>query len=389
MNNKLESYGKYVRYGILTLVVGSLLLLAYKIIDNGPYLLNQIWQVISGFMHIISPIVYAFILAYLLYGPVIFVEKNLFKLWRKKEPTKKAKGLIRLLSIVTIFAFVVLLIITIINYIIPPFVDNVKILIHSIPDFQEKVMIWIKEMTEYLGKLDIDVMSNGKLMLHIQDILVSIGQNILNGITSFIGQLSTFVIDAVITVILAFYFLKDKEKLFAAIDKFGTIVCSPKVKSNIKIFFKDLDDIVGKFLVGTIFACFIVGLASTALMLIIKHPFAVLIGVGAGLTNIIPYVGPIIGATLAFVLGVFTSLELGITGAVLLLLYQQVDGNLIQPKIVGDQVGVAPVWILIAVLIGGSYFGGLGMIISVPIAGLIAVYIDRIYKRKMARVSKE
>lgn len=98
--------------------------------------------------------------------------------------------------------------------------------------------------------------------------------------------------------------------------------------------------------------------------------------------NIIPYVGPIIGAALAFGLGIFSSLGLGVSGAILLLLYQQIDGNFVQPKIVGDKVGLIPVWILIAVLIGGSYFGAIGMILSIPVAGLIRIYFNRYAKYK-------
>lgn len=203
--------------------------------------------------------------------------------------------------------------------------------------------------------------------------------------TRTIFSFSSFVIDLVVSVILTFYFLKDKEKLFAMISKFGTIVCTPKVKKSIIEFVKTLDDVVGRYLLGTILDSFIVGVVPVILMLLIKQPFAILIGVAAGFTNVIPCVGPIVGSGLAFGLGIFSSLGLGVLGAVLLLLYQQIDGNIIQPKIVGDQVGLMPMWILISVLIGGSYFGGIGMIASVPAAALIGVYLDRIYKRKMSK----
>ncbi|MGL5675664.1 MAG: AI-2E family transporter [Cellulosilyticaceae bacterium] len=389
MFEKIKNYRKFIGYGFLVVFVGSLLMLSYKVIDNGPYLLGQVAKMIVEFLDIISPIIYAFIFAYLLYVPMMFIETNIFKLFKNKKLSKKAKGSIRLVSSISIFIIVILLIVTIINYIVPPFINNVKILLHSIPDFEQQITLWLKEVAEYLDTLNIDYTSNGQLMIELKNILLSVGQSILNGLTSWVGNLGGFVVDTVVTVILTFYFLLDKEKLFGAIDKLGTIICTPKVKVAIKGFFKDLDDIVGKFLVGTIFASFIVGVISTILMLLIKHPFAILIGVAAGLTNVIPYVGPIIGSGLAFVLGIFTSLELGITGAVLLLLYQQVDGNVIQPKIVGDKVGLAPVWILMAVLIGGSYFGGLGMIISVPTAALISVYMDRLYKRVRAKEKVE
>ncbi len=378
----MEAYKKYIIYGITAVLAGTLLILSGQVIANGPYLFSRFTEAIISFLDIISPVIFAFIWAYLLYIPVIYTDKLLHKLTKIDAQNERANGLIRLLSIVLVLATVLAVVVAAINYIIPPLAENLSILIQSLPAFTGKMSEWIGELTRYLNELNIDYTSNGELMGQINNLLLQLGQGFINWLTQFVAGFSTFVVDSVITIILTFYFLKDKERMFSAIDKLGTVVCSPSVKKGIKVFFKDLDDIVGKFLVGTILSCIIVGIISTGLMLLIGHPFAIIIGVGAGITNIIPYVGPIMGAGLAFGLGVFTSLELGILGAVLLLLYQQVDGNMIQPKIVGDKVGVAPVWILIAVLIGGSYFGGLGMIIAVPMAGLLGVYIDRLYKRK-------
>ncbi|MEG2545657.1 MAG: AI-2E family transporter, partial [Niameybacter sp.] len=193
---------------------------------------------------------------------------------------------------------------------------------------------------------------------------------------------SGVVIDVIATLILTFYFLKDKERLFAAIDRFGDVIFSPTIKRYVRVVVEDINEILGGFIVGTIFAGMIVGAISTGLMLMIGHPFAVLIGTVAGITNMIPYVGPLVGAVLALVLGLLDSVSLGVTGCILLLLYQQIDGNFIEPKVVGDKIGLPPVWILIVVIIGGSYYGGVGMILSAPVAALIKVYIDRAYEYK-------
>ncbi|MGL4362632.1 MAG: AI-2E family transporter [Cellulosilyticaceae bacterium] len=383
MFEKMKGYKNIVAIGIMTIVVGCVLFLGYQCIDNGLVLIKWMYGGVSRFFNVISPILWAFLWAYLLYMPMIFIERNILKLWKRKNLGKRGLAWIRVLSVALVFCFVILMLTTIINFLVPPFVSNIEKFIVSIPQFEKQVAIWMKEFTEYLDTLNLDYSSGGQLMGYINDVMLSVGQGILGGITGFVSQLSGFVVDAVVTIILTFYFLKDKDKLFRAIDKFGTLIFSKKVKSYIKHFLIDIDDIVGKFLVGSIFASIVVGIISTILMIIIGHPFAVLIGVAAGITNVIPYVGPIIGAGLAFVLGAFSSVKLGVLGAVLLLLYQQVDGNVIQPKIVGDKVGIAPVWILMAVLVGGSYFGGVGMIISIPIAGLISVYIDRMYRYKI------
>lgn len=388
MLDKLKAYKNYFLLGSLAVIVGSILIVVFKTVDNAPNLVATIWGYIKDFFGIISPVINAFIAAYLLYYPVMYIEKWLTRGFDKLLPKRnkeKSKGSIRLISVTMMFLIVIGLIVTIINFIIPPLVENIRILIQSVPKFEAQFNVWMKELTQFLGTLNIDMTNNISLFNYLKDFVINAGQVLINGLGGFIASFSSFVIDLVVTVILTFYFLKDKERLFAMVSKFGTIICTPKVKQDIIDFVKTLDEVVGKYLLGTILDSFIVGVVSVILMLMIKHPFAILIGVAAGITNVIPYVGPIVGSGLAFGLGVFSSLGLGIAGAVLLLLYQQIDGNIIQPKIVGDQVGLLPVWILISVLIGGSYFGGIGMIASVPVAALIGVYLDRIYKRKISR----
>ena len=202
--------------------------------------------------------------------------------------------------------------------------------------------------------------------------------------TGMITNVASFFIHLVATIILTFYFLKDKESILKTIDKIATITLSSKIKKRVKYFLKDLHEVFGNFILGQLLDALIVGIASTILLLIIGHPFALLIGFIAGITNVIPYIGPIIGAALALILGIFTSVKLGVLGGVLLIIYQQIDGNFVQPKILGDSVGLAPVWIFIAILIGGSYFGAFGMILSVPLVALLKRYLERcLIKRQL------
>lgn len=192
-----------------------------------------------------------------------------------------------------------------------------------------------------------------------------------------ITNVATFCLNLFATLILTFYFLKDKETIFDVIDKVATITLNPSIKIKLKHFINDVHRIFGGFVLGQILDALLVGTASTILLLIIGHPFALLIGFIAGVMNVIPYIGPMIGASLAIILGLFTNIKLGLLGAALLIIYQQIDGNFIQPKILGDSTGLAPVWIFIAILIGGNYFGTVGMILSVPVLALIKLYMSR------------
>ena len=386
MIDKLKKDKFYIKYGIIIIFIAIVVVLTVKTITHGEEILHWTIRSINRFIYIITPVIYAFLIAYLLYQPIKFIEKYLNKrISSKNKKNKDYSRLVRALSISIVFIVTIIILIIVYNYLIPPILQNIKNIIASLPEFQEKLIMWVNEAVERLNSKNIDIENTGKLSKEIIDRIGVISEKILGGIVSVLSNLSSFLVNFVVTVILVIYFLIYKEVLVRQIRKVRDVLLPKSVGTAVTIFLHDLDNIVGRFLVGEILDSTIVGIVSTVLLLIIKHPFAVLIGFIAGITNVIPYVGPIIGAALAFFFGIFTSIPLGVMGAVLLLLYQQIDGNLVQPKIVGDQIGLSPVWILIAVLIGGSYFGALGMILSMPVAGLMRVYLNRYARYKNER----
>ncbi len=378
MIDKLKNDKFYIKYGIIIIFIAIVVVLTVKTITHGEEVLHWIIRAIKRFISIIAPVIYAFLIAYLLYQPIKFIEKYLNKkISSKNRKNKDYNRLIRTLSISIVFIVTIIVLIMVYNYLIPPILQNIKNIIASLPEFQEKLIIWVNEAVERLNSKNIDIENTGKLSKEIIDKIAVISEKILGSVVSVLSNLSSLLVNFVVTVILVIYFLIYKESLVRQVRKIRDVLLPKRIGTALTVFLHDLDNIVGRFLVGEILDSTIVGIVSTILLLIIKHPFAVLIGFIAGITNVIPYVGPIIGAALAFFFGIFTSVPLGVMGAVLLLLYQQIDGNLVQPKIVGDQIGLSPVWVLIAVLIGGSYFGALGMILSMPVAGLMRVYLNR------------
>ena len=304
------------------------------------------------------------------------------------DKIKKYNKLIRFISVLIMLGVVVILLILVYNFLIPPMLRSINEIIHSLPEFQAQLRTWTNELVQQLNSKNINVQNTGHLSGDIIDKVGVVAQGVLNTVFSLFSNLSSIVLDTVVTIILTVYFLIDRERLIYQLRRIRDVLFPPRIGRGISIFIHDLDDIVGGFLVGEVLDSIIVGIVSALLLLLIRHPFAILIGAIAGVTNIIPYVGPIIGAALAFFFGIFTSIPLGIAGAVLLLLYQQIDGNFVQPKIVGDKIGLSPVWVLIAVLIGGSYFGALGMILSMPFAGLLRIYFNRYsdYKRLKGKI---
>lgn len=389
MIDKLKSNKLYIKYGVIIIFIAIVAVLAVKIIAYWDFILDFLVLEVSEFFSIIAPILYAILLAYLLYQPIKYIDKFLYNCFNsKKDKIKKYNKLIRFISVLIMLGVVVILLILVYNFLIPPMLRSINEIIHSLPEFQAQLRTWTNELVQQLNSKNINVQNTGHLSGDIIDKVGVVAQGVLNTVFSLFSNLSSIVLDTVVTIILTVYFLIDRERLIYQLRRIRDVLFSPRIGRGISIFIHDLDDIVGGFLVGEVLDSIIVGIVSALLLLLIRHPFAILIGVIAGVTNIIPYVGPIIGAALAFFFGIFTSIPLGIAGAVLLLLYQQIDGNFVQPKIVGDKIGLSPVWVLIAVLIGGSYFGALGMILSMPFAGLLRIYFNRYsdYKRLKEKI---
>lgn len=388
MIEKLKKNKMYIKYGVFIIFIAIIVVLTIKTITYGEVMVSFVIVQFKRFLDIISPIIYAILLAYLLYEPMKFIEKNIYKIINDKRKEKYSK-LIRLLSILLVFLLVILGLVLIYNFLIPPIINNVKDVVNSLPEVEKQMKEWFGEIISNLSNKNITLESAGNLSGDIVNKVGLMADKILNVTINVVSGLSSVVVNFIVTIILTIYFLIDKERLVYQMKRLRDVLLPHRVGRALTIFLLDLDNIVGRFIVGEILDSVIVGVVSTILLLIIRHPFAVLIGVIAGVTNIIPYIGPVIGAALAFFFGIFTSLPLGIIGAILLLLYQQIDGNFVQPKIVGDKIGLSPVWILIAVLIGGSYFGPIGMILSMPVAGLLKVYFNRYSEYKKRSIYSE
>ena len=377
MFDKLKINKKYLNIGLITLMIGVLLLFVYQVSRHSVDIFLFFKNLFFNFLAVISPIIYAFIISYILYRPLLFIEHYFKKLWDKWTKLSLSPKTYRLISLLILVIIVFGTITLLIKSIVPPLFQNLLTIGEDIPNFQTILTEWLSKLAPYFKSIHITDNQIHQLTTYITGFLSGFLTKIFASGTGMVTNVATFFINLFATLILTFYFLKDKESIFIAIDKIATVTLSINTKLKIKRFLKDVHEIFGGFILGQLLDALIVGIASTILLLIIGHPFALLIGFIAGITNVIPYIGPIIGAVLAFILGLFTSVKLGLLGALLLIIYQQIDGNFVQPKILGESVGLAPVWIFMAILIGGNYLGAFGMILAVPIVALLKLYIER------------
>ena len=193
-----------------------------------------------------------------------------------------------------------------------------------------------------------------------------------------VKTLGSNLVNILLGMIISFYLLKDMDyfkKLTS--DGFDLLFKSTSNKKT-RLFIEDVDNVVSKFIRGQLLDGIIVGILSSIGLWIIGLDFPVLIGMTAGIANVIPYFGPIIGSVPAVIVGLLSGSPIKALFAVLVLLgIQQVDGAIIAPKIVGESVGLHPVFIILSIIIGGAYFGLLGMLLAVPAAGILKLLFLR------------
>ncbi len=373
----------------LIFIMILILLIAYKAFDYIP----AAWENTKNFtlkvVDIATPITIAVVMSYILKPLVNLVDRIYLKLFykmKKDDPidklSKKQFSRIRLLTVLTVLVVLGSLVVILFMFILEPFINSVKSLIKELPAF-------VTTAANFLNNLEIDPKVVSEITQKVNQFLNTNLANLLNTsvvtLTSFISNTGIFIFNFLIAVILSVYILRDKEKIGRFFGTLIDIIFSENFSKKFKNFAVDFDKIFSGYFTGVIVDAMFVGFCSFALTAIIKNPYSVIIGVLAGVSNVIPYFGPLIGALGALILGLPSGLTTALLGFILLILFQQIEGNLIQPKILGDFVGLPPLVVIICIIVGGGLFGIVGIILSLPTVGVISLY----YKRYLEKINKE
>ena len=212
--------------------------------------------------------------------------------------------------------------------------------------------------------------------------------SIANMVTSGVTTAVTYVFNAVIGLLIMVYLLNCKERLFAICRKIVAATCGQKRKDRLYEFADIVNETFIGFIVGRIIDSFIIGVITYVALRIFNIPFAVMISMIVGVTNVIPFFGPFIGAVPSIILLMLEDPKSALYFAIIIIVIQQLDGNVIGPKVVGNAIGISSFWVLIAVLVGGGLFGFAGMAFGVPVFAVIYRYIDKITTRSLKNKDK-
>ncbi len=356
----------------------------YKTLDN----FNDITMWIGNLISILMPFLMGILLSYLLYIPCRTIEK-LYKKAKPKFINKRARGL----SVITVFILLVLVIAMAINLIIPALSRSVMELASDLPGYYQNAINFVNNLPEdsLVKKIDVQDIITKLQQIDITKILSL--ENISTYIKGVMGVAST-IFSIFVSLIMSVYFLLERREILRFFNRLTKALFKKETCKNISKYFSKANDIFFKFISSQVIDAIIVGIVVSIALKILGVKYWVLLGFMIGLFNIIPYFGAIVGVAVASIITVFTGgLNQALWMLVIVIILQQIDANIINPRIVGNALKISPILVIFSVTLFGAYFGVLGMFLAVPIIAVIKLLVNdfieaRIEKKKTERIEE-
>lgn len=313
-------------------------------------------------MKILSPFFIAIVIAYVIYPLVIRLER---------------KGIKRGVAVIAIYAFIALALIFAAVFIMPHILNNAKELFYTLPHITSKYQ---DIFNSYISKIETSKWPPEIKNLifseinHGTDFIQSYASKAMKKSLTAVASSIAILLNVVLSMIIAYYFLKDTEGI-----KKSTLLIAPKRMRNTLISTgRELNAIVTHFIQGQLLTALIVGTLETLGLYIVNVKYPFILGVIGGVANIIPYFGPLLGAIPAVAVALLQSPAKAVLTVLVFVIVQQIDNAFISPKIIEGKLGLHPVTTIVAVLIGGEFFGIIGMLLGVPVTAMLKVILKRI-----------
>lgn len=372
------------KISIYLFFVAAALILFEKIIGNLPGIGGSITTATDYLKSLCLPFIMGFAIAYVMNPLMKFFERLLKKCGSFFERRPKTT---RTLAILINYTIIIGGTVWIVIYLLPEIRDSIMAFATNISVYSEAMNMRIQTIFDQIDFIDSKDVNNviNRILTPIKDISEN-APEILETLASNIYVFGRVTLQFVMAIFIAFYMLLDKERFGKKVHK-GIYAFTSREKAE--RFLKNIHRVhllFQNFIVGKAIDSLIIGILAMIGLTIIKAPFPLILSLIIGVTNMIPYFGPFIGAIPAILITLLIDPPLAIVIGIFILILQQFDGNYLGPKILGNSVDLSPLWIILAVLIGGAVMGPLGMFIGVPIFATIKTfggeYINRKYEKK-------
>ncbi len=365
-----QKYMSICRYALFVIFSGILL---YIIASHG----GQTIAFLKNMIHVLTPFLIGVLIAYFL-NPLV---ARIDGLLQKRVAKGRVPRVTVILSIVMAYVIVLGFIIAAFVFVVPQVGASIRELTEKVPGMYDSIARELGHLEERFPELEkqfpaINWDDFNKQLASTVPNLVAYGTNVVSSIVPMVYSFSVSIVKLVINLLLGLFisiymiYSKDsfryeaKRVVYALFpEEKGDVVCTT---------FRECNDIFGAFLISKAIDSLIIGCLCCILMTILGLPYAVLLSVIVGITNMIPYFGPFVGAVPGVLIYLCIDWELALVFAIMILALQQFDGLILGPRLLGQSTGLSPIWVIFAITVGGAYFGFVGMFIGVPVVAVIA-----------------
>ncbi len=363
MGELKKNFAKWIYWFLFAVCV----IIVYNILGN----FSQVTSAIGNFFSIISPFLMGMLIAYILYIPASGIEKKLRKS-KLKLVSKRARGL----SVLIAYIIAIIAIVIIMNVVLPVVIDSIVELVNNFQGYYSKILEDYSNLPEdsFIKSEQVNQILNSIKNINLADYInVERIMEYAKGAISIV----TSVFDAFVTIVVSIYALLERDNIMKFAKRVTYTIFGENTSKSIGKYFDSTNHIFFKFLSSQIIDAIIVGILITVALSIMKIKYAVLIGFMIGLFNIIPYFGAIVAVAVSILITFITGgLSQTIWMSIVVIILQQIDANIINPKIVGNSLEISALLIIFAVTVGGAYFGILGMFLAVPVATVLKILIN-------------
>ena len=351
-----------------TLIVA--IVIVYKVLDN----FTGIGEWLSNLIKVIKPFLMAILVAYLLYIPCRKIEG----VYRK---SKLLKNKARSLAVATTYILVILIVVLLMNILIPMLSESITDLASNLPGYYDSAIQYIEDLPED-NILKNDVVQDAIEKLQEIDIAQLLD---LDNLTMYIEKvigIASGIFSIFVTVVVSIYILLERAEILKFVKRLNSSLFNEKKCATINRYFEKGNEIFFKYISGQVLDAIVVAIIMSVALSIMNVRYALLLGFLIGLFNLIPYFGAIIAVIVACLITIFTGgITQAIWVAVVLIVLQQIDANIVNPKILKDALEISKILIIFSITVGGAYFGVLGMFLGVPVIAVIKMMLDDYIER--------
>ena len=363
MDNNKKKITKWLYWFLFAVAI----ILVYKTLDN----FSAIGEWIKDFFDVLMPFILGLLIAYLLYIPCRKIES----IYKKSKKIKFVRNRARGLSVLTVYIIITIILVIVINILLP-------IIANSVIDLVSNIQNYYNSLNSSIENLPDDSLLKNEIVLDVIDSIKNIDLKQFFNMNRFaeyakgVINVAGGILNFFVAIIVSIYLLLQRKEIMEFIKKLGRATLKENTYNNFGKYFDRTNNIFFNFLAGQLLDGVIIGIITSIAMSILGVKYAILLGFMIGIFNLIPYFGAIIGVIIAALITLLTG---GFWQALLMVIIvtilQQIDANIINPKILGNSLKISPLLVIFAVSVGGAYFGFWGMFLSVPVIAVLKLLV--------------